>query len=346
MTSRSAFTSFLKDKSTSIFLFSIQGFTLILFFHLLYPEKMEIIYPAILSLSLLGLYLLLEWLPYANFHRQLKNKSNTTNLTGKTNEQEMVVNYIEILQTHYQEEIHRLQNQQEEKVHFLSQWLHNLKTPISVIQLIIDKYEREKEVSVEVVKSIQQENDKLQDSIEQVLNMIRFEDFAMDYEPVKVDLQTSLKNVINRKKSQFIYNNVFPKLEIDTNSAIFVLSDKKWNEFMLDQLISNAIKYSAGQVPSRDNGDNNSKKVTFSIQQNENHTTLTIKDEGAGIPSPDLQRVFDPFFTGENGRNYRNSTGIGLYIVKQISDRLQHPIHLRSQVGRGTEVTITYLTKL
>ena len=82
---------------------------------------------------------------------------------------------------------------------------------------------------------------------------------------------------------------------------------------MLEQIISNAIKYSDAK--------RNKKYVVFSIEKINETTKLTIKDEGVGIPEQDLPRVFEPFFTGENGRKFRNSTGIGLYLCKQIIER-------------------------
>ena len=166
--------------------------------------------------------------------------------------------------------------------------------------------------------------------------MIRFENIAMDFEPRAVALAASVKTVINEKKSQFIYNHVYPVVNADLEYS--VITDKKWNQFLLDQLMSNAIKYS-------DTSASNKKLVITIFQENE-YICLSIKDEGVGIPVYDLPRVFEPFFTGENGRKFRNSTGIGLYICKKIADRLGHRLEMSSEVGKGTEVTIKYLAKL
>ena len=106
---------------------------------------------------------------------------------------------------------------------------------------------------------------------------------------------------------------------------------------MISQIISNSIKYSAMKGKGL--------KIKFKIEESEENTNLHIIDEGIGIKDYDLRRVFSPFFTGENGRINGNSSGIGLYIAKEIADRLNHTITLTSIKNEGTKVTIKYLTK-
>ncbi|MDF2567362.1 MAG: sensory transduction histidine kinase, partial [Oscillospiraceae bacterium] len=150
------------------------------------------------------------------------------------------------------------------------------------------------------------------------------------------DLTESLKKVINTKKNQFIYQHVFPKFDI--NEPFLILTDSKWNELILDQVISNAIKYSMEEKTSH--------YVYFDIQKQKEMTILSIKDEGIGIPEYDISRVFEPFFTGENGRKYKNSTGIGLYVCAEIAQKLGHKIEIQSDLNQGTVVKISYLSKM
>ena len=105
---------------------------------------------------------------------------------------------------------------------------------------------------------------------------------------------------------------------------------------MLSQIISNAIKYSSDH--------DKSKNIYFSISKEEKYTVLEIRDEGIGIPEYDIDRVFEPFFTGENGRRIKKSSGIGLYICKLIAEKLGHKIHIKSKVGQGTIVKLRYLS--
>ena len=170
---------------------------------------------------------------------------------------------------------------------------------------------------------------------------MRLEDFSMDYVPEALNLYDSLKNVINERRSQFIHNNVFPKVQCDCN-AEKILTDTKWNEFMMGQIISNAIKYS--RIYNEDKEV--CKHVYFHIGKQNKYIVLTIRDEGVGIPHYDINRVFEAFFTGENGRKYKQSTGIGLYICKVISEKLGHEILIESEEGNGTKLQIKYLSKL
>jgi signal transduction histidine kinase len=102
---------------------------------------------------------------------------------------------------------------------------------------------------------------------------------------------------------------------------------------MLNQLLSNAIKYSAGT----------NTKIRFTAREAEaDEVHLSIQDSGIGIPEADLKRVFRPFYTGENGRKYRESTGMGLYLVQEICQRLGHRVELVSQEGAGTTVTLIF----
>lgn len=109
-------------------------------------------------------------------------------------------------------------------------------------------------------------------------------------------------------------------------------------KLMLEQIISNAIKYSKE--------DGKSKKLYIDIKESGEKTLLSIKDEGIGIPSFDLNRFFEPFFTGENGRAHQDSTGIGLYISSEIVKRLGHKLEIKSEPKKGTEVVVEYITKL
>ena len=100
---------------------------------------------------------------------------------------------------------------------------------------------------------------------------------------------------------------------------------------MLEQILSNAIKYS-----------NTSDKIEISAKEFNSKLELIIKDQGIGIPEEDLPRVFDPFFTGNNGRNERGSTGVGLYMVKAISKKLGHTVEIESPQASGTMVKIIF----
>ena len=103
-------------------------------------------------------------------------------------------------------------------------------------------------------------------------------------------------------------------------------------KFIIGQLITNGVKYSKDY----------SNYLTIKSEENNKYVILSIIDEGIGIVSKDLKRVFAPFFTGENGRKFGESTGMGLYLVKKVCDDLGHKVSIKSEVGKGTEVSIYF----
>lgn len=331
--------NFIKDRAVLIFIYILNSSFLVLFFNLIHPDKIEILYPTVISLFMLSILILIEWVRYYRFNFNLKEtlKDSSYNLKPVTCEQKEISKVLSTINEKYKREANNIKYAYEEKTHFLSQWIHNLKTPISVIELIIQKYTPQRTMPIEAIENIGAENNSLYCSIEQVLNIIRLESFEKDYEVSSIDLLSSLRKVINERKTQFIYNKIFPVLNIEDDS-IYVISDNKWNELILEQLISNAIKYSSG--------GENSKNIYFTITKDEKYTRLSIKDQGVGIPHYDIKKVFEPFFTGENGRKFRNSTGIGLYICKEIAQKLNQEIEIKSELDQGTEVIIKYLSKL
>lgn len=134
---------------------------------------------------------------------------------------------------------------------------------------------------------------------------------------------------INLKKINFVYNNIFPIIHI--NESHYIYTDEKWMGYVIGQIITNSIKYAPY-----------TKYITFYYDESKKDITLHIKDEGIGIKKEELNRVFDPFFTGSNGRIGKKSTGIGLYMCKNICKMLNSKIDIESQEGIGTIVSITF----
>lgn len=131
----------------------------------------------------------------------------------------------------------------------------------------------------------------------------------------------------NKKIEEFLL--YFPKLHVDEN--LIVYSDYKWLSFVIYQLLTNAIKYS-------DNG----KSVFIKAYNEDKKIILSIEDEGCGITKEDIPRIFELFFTGENGRLYGESSGLGLYMVKQILDYLGHSIKVESDIKIGSKFKIIF----
>ncbi|GKU25329.1 sensor histidine kinase [Clostridium folliculivorans] len=333
---------FIEDKLVILIMYSLNIVALIIFFNLSGPKKIEIFYPITISLFFLIMLISIEFFRYYNFNLSLREiKLDSQNrIASFTNEQKEVELTIKSINSKFMNELNRMKNDYEKRNHFFTQWIHKLKTPISVIDLIIQKCLKETSFDSTAFSDIKLENESLYNSVEQLLTLLRLDKFEGDYEVKVTNIVEVLKKSINEKKNQFIYNKVFPVFNFnERNEAVeYVLTDYKWNEILLSQIISNAIKYSAST--------SNSKNVYFSLSKIDKNVVLTIKDQGIGIETYDLKRVFEPFFTGENGRKYRNSSGIGLYICKEISEKLGHDIKIYSKPGEGTEVRITYLSKM
>lgn len=332
------FKKFLRDRAILILFYLFNMAAVVAFFHLSEPANTEVWYPLSIGGFLLAVYLVVDWFRYYQPNQALEQmlQNKPAEFQPHTQEQKTFQQWIHKTKLEHSSAVNDLKEQNKERLYFLSHWMHHLKTPVSVMELIVQN-EMETQDNPEVLKKVQLENRRLHNSIGQGLTMIRMDSFENDLEVQGVDLLSSLRKIINGRKSELIYHSIFPAIECE-EEASSIITDPKWNEVMLDQVISNAIKYSSLKKGS--------KRLRLVVVKKGTDTLLSIIDEGAGIPSYDVERVFEPFFTGENGRRFRNSSGIGLYLCRKIADKLNHAISIESEVTKGTTVTIRYLTKL
>jgi signal transduction histidine kinase len=226
----------------------------------------------------------------------------------------------------YHAHLNRLEQKQQEYLTFMNQWVHQMKTPLSVIELTVE----EQDDDDARFRSIQEEADQMRRGLETVLYVARLDTFEQDFSVEPVVLRTVGEEAIHELKRFFIRNHVYPEIRMD--ASLVVQSDAKWLRFVLVQLLANAIKYSAG---SR-------QKVHLRAYAADRSIVLEVQDYGIGIPKSDLNRVFRPFFTGENGRHFKESTGMGLYIAKEVLTRMNHQIELESVYHEGTTVRIIF----
>ena len=220
--------------------------------------------------------------------------------------------------------------QKEKKIHkdhliFINHWIHQMKTPVSVINLHLQDYEDE-----EIASNIQPELDKIDKGLNMAMHFARLDEFQKDFLVEKVNLYNEIIDIINKDRRLFIKNKIIPKVELEKD--LIVYTDKKWIKFVIEQVIINGVKYSK----------NNGKYLTIKSRISGKYTVLDIIDEGIGIPNKDIKRIFDPFFTGKNGRKYGESTGMGLYISKEVCNNLGHNIEVTSVINKGTQVSIIF----
>jgi len=329
---------FILDHLFFTMVYFLSNFLIAAFYYFSIGSSVEVAYPAAISLFVYSIFIVYKWFNYSEFNNKVKKLARNMNYDIKTYsyEEKELVALVSTIHQNYMEKISSIHLEDKSKKHLFSQWIHDMKTPVSVIDLILQKTLKDEIPMKKALEDIKEENSSLVEKLEQALNLIRLEEFTEDYVPEEVDLTASIRQVINRRKNQFIYSRVYPKVEGEGD--IHVLSDRKWNEAMLDQIVSNAIKYSKEE-------DKN-KTVYFNIKRLEDKVVLSIRDQGVGIPEHDINRIFKPFYTGENGRACGNASGIGLHFCSQVAKKLSHDIKVKSKVGEGTEITITYLSKL
>ncbi len=287
------------------------------------------LYAALLSTCLLIGYLAYRYVTNRTFYERLETTpSSLDEAGGPTQDSPLAVSLRGLLGSQfrlYKNDLHSYRHKLEEHIHFINQWVHGMKTPLSVIHLIIQDKDGPP------FTAIGDELDRLKKGLDTVLYTARLDTFEHDFYVERLNLETIVRGVTSEQKRLFIRKRVFPAIQID--EQITVTTDEKWLTFVLTQLITNAVRYTTEE----------GKHVYFQGMVTEDkQTVLEIRDEGVGIPAGDLPRVFDAYFTGVNGRTFQESTGMGLYLVKQICGKLGHEVSIRSEEGSGTTVRIVF----
>ena len=320
---------FLRDyASFIIFQVLLVGFIMVLYWLDGFRNVDTAVYSVSISLVLLASFLLVRYLMRQRFLLKIstlpKTMEDALQKNAKTPVAVTTEKYIHELYRLYQYELHALYASQKRHDQFINQWVHQMKTPISVIELLLqDERPLDK-------KNVQEEIDRLRRGLEMVLVNARLENFEEDMQVEQVALKATVTATVNENKRLFITKRVFPEIHID--EEIIVASDSKWLRFIIGQFVTNAVKYTFEA----------NKKIVISAVQKEGNVQLAIRDEGIGIPASDLSRVTKPFYTGENGRKTGESTGMGLYLAKEICEKLGHELDIASEVGKGTMVTVTF----
>lgn len=320
--------------TTAFFLNSI---FLVLFYQITTNGAAEIIYPIVICFTIYIIYIFFRAIGYFNYIKRLKalRESRNFKVDFLSYHRKLVFEICKYQFEKYMSELGQATSKMKGFRHFFAQWIHSMKTPVSVIELVL---QNDDILEIEALKKeVKEEVNRLTDNLDKALGFIRLEDFSKDYLPQEIDLRKCIEETIYKKKREFIYNKVFPKV-ICNEANTSILTDLKWNELMIDQLTNNAIKYSRSE--------NESKNLYYIIERKGRSILLTIKDEGMGIPKQDINRIFDAFFTGDNGRKVSNASGVGLYLVKEVADRLGHKLKYNSKVGQGSEFQIVYLSKM
>lgn len=282
-------------------------------------------YGVVLSLFLWSVSLIFQWTRYVN--RLLKAEQIHLNNMDAFNESieegeaigKLHQEKYRVLASEYHDYRQLEAERSREQMDYFTLWLHQIKTPIAGISLILQRQEEK----FAGQKKLEQELIRLDDYTHMALNYLKLEEPGkeMDLEEVLVD--KVIKETIKKYAILFIYNEIQLNYE---PLSFSVLTDRKWLQVLLEQILSNSLKYTK----------------TGSITIYAEEESLVIEDTGTGIRAEDLPRIFEKGFTGLDGRLHEKSTGLGLFLSRKICGRLGHELTIASEVGIGTKARIDF----
>lgn len=284
-----------------------------------------LIYTWILAVIFLIVNLSISYLHKKNWYEQLANYQDdlSKELFGaRNNEQQFIQDKINNISLQYRNELTELYQNQKDQREYTESWVHDIKVPLAALKLSQDS-NLDRDLIAEELEQI----DYL---VDQALYFARLNNFSNDYLIQEQDLNDIIKACIRTNKRLFISKRIGIHFDITDKK---VLTDEKWLSFIINQILSNSLKY------TKSGG-----KIEIFTTTHNNNIELHLKDNGIGIKNQDISRVFNKGFTGTNGRKSGSkSTGMGLYLVKKMIDKLGHTIQIKSSENQGTETIITFL---
>ena len=313
---------YIKRKIKAVFLFIVFALVFGIVFSL-YDLEIEAIYYSVMLCSFIGLiYICINFINYYKKHIQLYKLQNEISISlenlpsPKTLMEEDYTNLILTLNKEYKTYISKSDIAKSDMIDYYTMWVHQIKTPISAMKLLIQTSESE------ISSDLSSELFKIEQYVEMVLSYIRLGSNENDFVIKEYDLDNIVRQAIRKYAPLFIRK----KINLDFQPTTYkVLTDEKWLVFVIEQLLSNAIKYT-----------NKGKISIYPLEDKK----LVIEDTGIGISQEDIPRIFDKGFTGYNGRTDKKATGLGLYLCKNILDKLSHKISIESEVGVKTKVIL------
>ena len=318
----------------------------LLYMYLIGARKQDVVYAAVLDAILLLITVLVGFFRYSSKVKALSNAlerpvEEQAQLPEATDDVEIL--YQRLLEN---QSIARSESEssaairQSQMRDYYSMWVHQIKTPISAMKLLLEAEREElglficdeeqqaslKELS-DNVASFEDELFRIEEYVSMALQYQRVSSTENDFVLEKVSVDGVIRDTIKK------YAKIMIRRHIGINysgTGQEVYTDGKWLAFMLEQILSNAIKYTPQGV------------VTIETAEEKDRFFITIKDTGIGIKAEDLPRVFEKGYTGYNGHADKKATGIGLYLCRQMADKLGHTIRMESEIGKGTKVWIGF----
>lgn len=318
--------NYLKDHSKHMLLIAVIGVgTAILFWIYNIPWDL-FCYMAVLWCVLIGSYMVQEIIKYGKTYRMLQESLEAEN--------SFLVQFDGInsaIENSYQQLVKRLiadkrlmisqrDDQYSDMMEYYTLWVHQIKTPIAAMRLLLQSGEDMKDNRNR--KDMQVELFKIEQYVEMVLQYLRMGNMSADMELMNYSLEKMVHQSLRKYAKLFIQSGITVDIKVQD---CYIITDEKWLQFVIEQLLSNALKYTKqGKIKIYTEGD----------------SILCIEDTGIGIRAEDLPRIFEKGFTGFNGRMDKCSTGIGLYLCKQVLEKLSHTIEVTSVLGKGTKIRL------
>ena len=297
------FLDYMKNQSVILF-----GYLLvcIVFITISVLATLEIEY-VFLGIEILGfilfIYLIVHWFQYQK-------------LSDVKDDNERLVNENKTLKS-------EMLNQKDDLNAYFLMWLHQIKTPMTVSKLLLEKPDETTNTKLKMQLMY------IEQYINMAMNYLKMIDYSTDMDITQVNLDDIIKNLLKKYSLLFIHNHI--SLEYQSNLT-YVISDSQWLTILIEQILSNALKYT-------ENGK-------IAIQYLEDKHALEIRDTGIGIRSEDIPKIFDRGYSGFNGRMNEKSSGLGLYLARKISERLNIQIEVESKLSKGSIFRLVFPTNL
>lgn len=337
-------TNFIKQNYIWILMIVTMSCIHLLYMYLIGARKQDVVYAAVLDAILLLITVLVGFFRYSSKVKALSNAlkrpvEEQAQLPEATDDVEILYHRLlenqSIARSEAESSAAIRQSQMRD---YYSMWVHQIKTPISAMKLLL---EVEREELGQLICDDEQSQYLLSDNMDSFEDeLFRIEEYvsmALQYQRVsstendfvleKVSVDGVIRDTIKK------YAKIMIRRHIGINysgTGQEVYTDGKWLAFMLEQILSNAIKYTPQGF------------VTIETAEEKDRFFITIKDTGIGIKAEDLPRVFEKGYTGYNGHADKKATGIGLYLCRQMADKLGHTIRMESEIGKGTKVWIGF----
>ena len=316
----------------------------LLYMYLIGARKQDLVYAAVLDAILLLITVLVGFFRYSSKVKALSNALNRpveeqAQLPEATDDVEML--YHRLLEN---QSIARNESEssaairQSQMRDYYSMWVHQIKTPISAMKLLLEVEreelgqlmcddEQSQYLLSDNMDSFEDELFRIEEYVSMALQYQRVSSTENDFVLEKVSVDGVIRDTIKK------YAKIMIRRHIGINysgTGQDVYTDGKWLAFMLEQILSNAIKYTPQGF------------VTIETAEEKDRFFITIKDTGIGIKAENLPLVFEKGYTGYNGHADKKATGIGLYLCRQMADKLGHTIRMESEIGKGTKVWIGF----